>query len=174
MISLDSSEWIRLQHAYGSAADIPKLLIEARRDPKPKTNYREEPWFSLWSALCHQGDVYTASYASVPHLVQIAASNDCEIATDFFTLPTMIEIARQQGRGPTIPNELSQPYFDALGRVHELAFAHRTFSWSHEMMQSVAAAFAVSKGHYQLAECFIELDANTTKEFFRLRDEGQI
>ena len=30
----------------------------------------------LWSSLCHEGDVYTASYAAVPHIVQMANSSE--------------------------------------------------------------------------------------------------
>jgi len=151
MIALDSPEWSRLQHASGLAANIPKLLRETQKDPTPKSRFQAEPWWSLWSALCHQGDVYTASYASVPHLIETAASCDDAIATDFFTLPTAIEIARLQYRGPKIPDDLAGPYFNALERLHDVAFKQRIYPWSDEMAQSVAAALAVSKGNCQLA-----------------------
>ncbi|HEX3912895.1 MAG TPA: hypothetical protein VHW71_05265 [Steroidobacteraceae bacterium] len=67
MLPLDSPQWAELSHAYGAAGDIPQLL-------KQLTNFRratvdKEPWFSLWSALAHQGDVYSASFAAVPHVV---------------------------------------------------------------------------------------------------------
>src|SRR5262245_2777864 len=71
MIPLDSPEWRRLQHAYGPASDIPDLLRQLAANPCAKKS-GDEPWHSLWSALCHQGDVYTASYAAVPHIVDIA------------------------------------------------------------------------------------------------------
>jgi len=68
LLDLDDRRWAELTHAYGSAADIPPLLRHLREFP-PATDYRAEPYFSLWTALCHQGPVYPASYAAVPHLV---------------------------------------------------------------------------------------------------------
>jgi hypothetical protein len=72
MLDLSSSRWSELRHAYGSAADIPNLLRQVEHAP-PQENYKSEPWYSIWSALCHQGDVYTATYAAMPHIVALAA-----------------------------------------------------------------------------------------------------
>lgn len=69
MIELLSSQWSELSHAYGAASDIPKLLTQLEDYPEA-TDYRAEPYFSLWSALWHQGDVYTASFAAVPHILK--------------------------------------------------------------------------------------------------------
>jgi hypothetical protein len=49
MLDLDSPHWAELQHAYGSAADIPNLLRHLNTLPASEGN--EEPWHSLWSAL---------------------------------------------------------------------------------------------------------------------------
>ncbi|MCX4745064.1 hypothetical protein OG455_05915 [Kitasatospora sp. NBC_01287] len=60
----------RLSHAYGSAEDIPALLDQIEADPSA------ERWNDLWSALCHQGSVYSASFAAIPRLTTIAAVAD--------------------------------------------------------------------------------------------------
>jgi hypothetical protein len=57
MIDLDDPCWQKLSHAYGSAADIPELLRQLARETGRKPAYDSEPWFTLWSSLCHQGDV---------------------------------------------------------------------------------------------------------------------
>ncbi len=72
MLSLEDARWADLRHAYGSAGDIPSLLRTLSDDCSPSRSSNAEPWFSLWSSLCHQGNVYTASYAAVPHLVGLA------------------------------------------------------------------------------------------------------
>ncbi|MEV6239040.1 hypothetical protein [Lentzea sp. NPDC051838] len=59
------ADWSVLTHAYGTAEDIPGLL-----DRVAKAN-DEEAWSELWSALCHQGTSYPASYAALPHLARI-------------------------------------------------------------------------------------------------------
>ncbi|MFF3420476.1 hypothetical protein ACFYW9_38320 [Streptomyces sp. NPDC002698] len=61
-------DWSRLTHAYGPADDIPGLF--ARLDGGQED---EKVWQDLWSALCHQGTVYDASYAALPVLADIAA-----------------------------------------------------------------------------------------------------
>jgi len=67
MLSLESPRWSELTHAYGCASDIPALLRQLMA--VSDANADEEPWFTLWSALAHQGDVYSASFAAVPHVV---------------------------------------------------------------------------------------------------------
>ncbi|WNG49431.1 hypothetical protein F0U60_38905 [Archangium minus] len=66
MISLDSPEWSVLQHAYGAASDIPELLTRLRVQPD------DEVWDELWCCLCHQYTTYSATYAALPHLADIA------------------------------------------------------------------------------------------------------
>jgi hypothetical protein len=64
------TDWSQLSHAYGSAEDLPALLDQIEADPNA------ERWNDLWSALCHQGSVYSASFAALPRLTTIAAASD--------------------------------------------------------------------------------------------------
>ncbi|GAA4921596.1 hypothetical protein LX16_4910 [Stackebrandtia albiflava] len=63
-------DWSSLGHAYGSAEDVPARL--ARLESAPT----DELWDDLWSALCHQGTVYSASYAALHWLTGIAGAPD--------------------------------------------------------------------------------------------------
>jgi len=86
MLELSSPRWGELRDAYGSAAKIPELLRQL--SALPRDDGSSEPWFTLWSALAHQGDVYSASFAAVPHVVAAIAGSP-ERMTDvyFFTSP---------------------------------------------------------------------------------------
>src|ERR1700722_4715931 len=139
-----------LQHAYGPADDIPPLLHRLRLDPTPK-NPNDEPWFSLWSALCHQGDVYSGSYAAVPPIVCIGLAARGPIDIGFFMLPACIEVARLTGRGPAPSDAAVGPYLRALRQLHDCAFTHADDQWDSDMAQAVAAALAASKGQIDLA-----------------------
>src|SRR5437773_2022307 len=86
-------DWASLRHAYGTAVEIPTLLKSAESAPAPD-HYDREPWFSLWSSLCHQGDVYPASYAAVPELVRIAQSRDGSARAECPLLAGCIELER--------------------------------------------------------------------------------
>jgi hypothetical protein len=160
MLPLDDPLWKDLQHAYGAATDIPDILRTLALSTGPKEGYGDEPWFSLWSSLCHQGDVYTASYVAVPHIVQIASETKAPVDFSFFQLPAAIEVARQTGRGPDIPKAFADEYHSAIARLMENASLHRNEPWDQSMLLSVAAAQAVAKGHIDVAEALLNLDAD--------------
>jgi hypothetical protein len=117
--------WSSLSHAYGPASDVPALL-ERARSAKAPSDYRDEPWFSLWSALCHQGTVYSASYAALPELVAIAEARTVEpaVARECLFLAGCIEMERAVPEGeqpPTIPTEMRDQYVEALRRGQALS-----------------------------------------------------
>lgn len=57
-------DWASLRTAYGSAEGVPDLL---RRAEESGADFGAA-WDDLWSHLCHQGTVYSASYAASPAL----------------------------------------------------------------------------------------------------------
>ena len=174
MLSLDSDRWNTLTHAYGTAADIPRLLRSAAADPSPTSSYKSEPWFSLWSALLHQGSVADAAYAAVPHLLRIAAESRHPYAWDCLALPAAVEAARLAGQAPQLPTDLAAPYLDAwatVPRIVELASARH---WDHEFAQAATAALAAAKGHGALAEAISELGPAACSRFLKLVEAGEV
>ena len=117
---LSRTDWAALTDAYGSAENIPLLLRAAETDTRGG-HIHGSPWFSLWSALCHQGDSYTASYAAVPHLVQLAASPAFRDNYDPLYLAACIEVSRLEGRGPKLDLGNAASYRSALLQGIELA-----------------------------------------------------
>ena len=158
MLPLDDPYWSELVHAYGNASDVSELLRSLAASTEPKTDYEQEPWYSLWSSLCHQGDVYTASYAAVPHIVKIACEAASPIDASFLQLPAAVEVARRNGRGPDIPERLIEAYEAALLNLVDIVSAHRDEPWDRSMHLSAAAALAVSKGHFDIGEALLNLD----------------
>ncbi|MEU5881826.1 hypothetical protein [Spirillospora sp. NPDC047279] len=60
------TDWSQLRHAYGCADDVPGMLDRLVPDEGA------EVWVELWSAICHQGTVYSASFAALPRLTEVA------------------------------------------------------------------------------------------------------
>jgi hypothetical protein len=157
VLDLKSPTWNELRHAYGEASDIPAMLRELESFP-PNDSSEAPPYFMLWSSLCHQGDVYTASYAAVPHIIRALSQDPGRALIDYFMLPAYIEIARAKGSGPPIPENLAEAYFAALAEIPSLAARASTNPWSELQCRTIAAAIAVAKGQTALGEAIFELE----------------
>ena len=112
-------DWTTLRHAYGPAGNIPALLARAR-SASPPVDYRSEPWFTLWSSLYHQDDIYSASYAAVPELIAIAAERR-DLAPESLYLAASIELRRNEAGAPELPLSLKAAYEHSLEIAHGLA-----------------------------------------------------
>ncbi len=69
--TLDSIPWEMLEHAYGSAEDVPGLLRQLL-DPDPAT--RSETLEELYGNVFHQGTRYPATPYVVPFLIEMCSS----------------------------------------------------------------------------------------------------
>jgi hypothetical protein len=94
MLSLDSPEWSLLQHAYGSAGDVPELLERFREQPD------DEDWDELWSCLCHQYTTYSATYAALPHLADIARMRPSSEWGRFLSFAGTVTACTEEGAVP--------------------------------------------------------------------------
>jgi hypothetical protein len=191
MLPFDSPRWLKLEHAYGCAAEdtsapchwsaasgfggyqsIPSVikcleLLEACPQPQTSDVWEdvfdlEGPWKTLHESLCHQGTIYSASFAAVPHIIDIGLRSSAkhEIHPGFFLLPTEIEHSRLEeeldGGHFQIDDDIRADYLAAIQQLQDLAYAIRGHSWSSDYTLIVAAALAVSKGHLQLSKCILE------------------
>src|SRR5262245_28104457 len=114
MLDLESDRWCDLRHAYGPAADIPALLRQRPDAPVKLPDSRREPWFTLWSALCHQSDVYPASFAAVPHIIAAAQHRQPNDRAEYLCLAGTIESMRHKSASPSLPAALEPDYHEAL------------------------------------------------------------
>lgn len=161
MIRLDSSRWSELRHAYGEADDIPALLHQLEAMPQ---NGNEEPWLTLWSALAHQGDVYPASFAAVPHVVRALAASPEHAGPIYFHFPAWVEICRRK-KAVQIPSDLAGPYFEALAQLPSLVAAVAARNWDAENLVCALSAIAAAKGEADVAEAVLELTPEVAREF---------
>ncbi|MEZ5427094.1 MAG: hypothetical protein R2747_12565 [Pyrinomonadaceae bacterium] len=162
MIELSENVWRQLEHAYGEASDIPSLLKQLSEYPVYES-YKSEPYFSLWSALCHQGDVYSASYAAVPHIVRLLVQNPDRATVDYVLLPICIEIARLNGNGPEINTEVEESYFSSLKEIIQIM--PQVSVRDEGDVRVLAAAVAVVNGNASLGDAILELSNDVLEEF---------
>jgi hypothetical protein len=156
VISLQDSRWRELRHAYGDASDIPPLLRAIAEDPTT-SSHRDGPWFGLWSSLCHQGDIYPASFAAVPHVVEVLVSCPLTACFDFFLFPASVELARYRSQ-TTVPSDLEASYQESLAQIPAIAAAASQRDWTGPVGRSLVAAVAASKGLFSTAQLLLEID----------------
>jgi hypothetical protein len=164
MLSLDSPEWSKLSHAYGNASDIPELLRKLQDLPSSEND--KEPWFSIWSSLAHQGDVYSASFAAVPHVVAYLAMAPTKADFAFFQFPAWVEVCRQK-RGVPIPEKLALAYHEAMAKLPSLVAAAAERDWDESLLSCALSAIAASKGFVSVAEAVLEINSEVAESFLK-------
>ena len=117
MLELNSKRWAELNHAYGDASDLPELM--ARLHSGDESSLDE-----LFGAICHQGSVYSASFATVPHLVEIAAhAADGDFRANVLILVGSIAASRDDRSGQHVAPDIADEYGVALPQARDLALS---------------------------------------------------
>ncbi|MBU5355111.1 hypothetical protein KQI74_22765 [Paenibacillus barcinonensis] len=99
MLTWDSDVWGKLSGPYGSAENVPKLLQQLEQE------YSQEVFDELFQEfLFHQNSIYTATYAVMPFLAQLASSvTDIEVRTNLFIHCGIIEASRDEQHQDPFP-----------------------------------------------------------------------
>lgn len=110
------TDWAELRDAYGSAEQVPALLAaaeEAGTDSGPA-------WDAAWGHLCHQGTVYSASYAAIPLLADMCSRQPVRGFMPGLQLAGSILASAD---GPTYPAEVRETYASEISVLHVVAEA---------------------------------------------------
>ena len=164
MLELDADRWNSLRHAYGFASDIPAFLRQLENAP-PRDDFQAEPYFTLWSSLYHQDEIYEASYAAVPHLLEAMRKDPENTNWSVAHLAARIELTRQKGRGPDVPDDLAGAYEEAIRQLPTLCFSMLSAQNERYLISIAAVALALSKGEAKLAEAYDELGIDNADDF---------
>ena len=157
MTASQSVDWQQLHHAYGAAGDIPELLQRVETFP-PETDWQAEPWFSLWSALYHQGDIYPASIAAVPQIVSTLSKAPNKATLSFFLLPTSIAIA-DNDKPVDVPKEVREMFSNALVALGGIAASLLPTVTDTHIAKAAQASVLASQGNFHKAGELLEADA---------------
>src|SRR5690349_1334877 len=115
----------------------------------------ERSWAELWDGLHHQGDVDTAAYAAVPHLVRIHRRRDVP-DWNTYALLGIIELVRHAQRNPAIPDWLEPAYHEAWREIIGLTLRDLARSEDPLLVQAALGVIALARGLNRTAEVLIE------------------
>jgi hypothetical protein len=105
----------------------------------------EATWHELLDELHHQGDVGEASYAAVPHLVRIYRKHDTP-DWNTYAIVAIIELARDKGNNPAVPEWLEDDYFSAIQELATIGAADVLTAKDPEAFRAILSIIAIAKG----------------------------
>lgn len=165
MLLLDDPRWTELDHRGWSGgersrqdAGAPYVADELRAltlTPSDLARFR-----SLWPYLCSEGTAWSAAYAAVPHLVNIAASLSPSARFEYIYVVGLVRICEAFASGPSFELKpyLADSYHAALERA--LSLIAESLVSPHDLAETryLLAATAALKGHRQLGDILNALD----------------
>ncbi|MED4727246.1 hypothetical protein P9597_03645 [Aneurinibacillus migulanus] len=166
MLEWNSDVWGKLTGPYSSADNVPVLLQQLMQQ------YSQEVFDELFQEyLFHQNTIYTATYAAMPFLAQIACStSDAEVRKELFVNCGIIEASRNERDGELFPEswaelvedvgssvctELYREYLEAIGKLKALTKEVFSYTAHHSIDEMekrfILVADAAYRGSYILA-----------------------
>jgi hypothetical protein len=140
MPDLADDRWPQLRGGYRTPFD-PRRLIAMLQSNTDSS----KAWDELWNELHHQGDVGEASYAAVPHLVQLYLETQT-IDWNTYALVATIELARGKGGNPEVPDWFSAEYFRAIQDLARKGLKEIEDAESDEEVRTILSMIALWKG----------------------------
>ncbi|WP_442604127.1 hypothetical protein [Paenibacillus sp. KN14-4R] len=163
MLKWNSDVWGKLTGPYSSADNVPVLLQQLMQE------YSQEVFDELFQEyLFHQDTIYTATYAAMPFLAQLACStSDAEVRKELFINCGIIEASRDvpdeatfpaswaelaEDVGSSVCTELHREYVEAIGKLRALTKEVFAYTAQHSIdeidKRYILVADAAYRGSY--------------------------
>lgn len=111
------TDWASLRDAYGSAEQVAALLAAAEQAGTGDGS----AWDDLWGRLCHQGTVYSASYAALPALATMCLRHT---AGGYSPALHLIAAVIASTDGPEDPASIRRRYAREIADLRPVAAAN--------------------------------------------------
>jgi len=168
MLKLDDPRWAELVGGKGVSYDPRPAFERLKLDTDP-----DKVWQELWENLQHDGAVGEASYAAVPHLVEIVVARP-ERPWSFFLLAGTIELERESEDNPELPEWLEESYASAWETLFELARDELAGAADPLTLRCLLATIAIAKGDSLRGRLLMDHDDEELEEMlgeYNLGDE---
>jgi hypothetical protein len=140
MLDWDDIHWMKVDGGYRMRFDPRPLLIKLESGGNSAA-----VWDSLWNELHHQGDVGEASFAAVPHLVRIYRKSG-GIEWNTYAIVAIIELARNAGGNPDVPEWLKDDYFGAIRQLAENGAEQVLHAKDPDTIRAILGVLAIERG----------------------------
>jgi hypothetical protein len=151
MLALEDSRWAELRNGYRVTYDARPLVRRFATG-----NDLDNCWDEIWDKLHHQGDVDTASYAALPHLIRMSGAQKRD--WNIYSYATTISLEAGREQNPAIPNFMEPGFGETMGELFELAIADLRLGVSPIMVRCILGFMAVHKRTPKLARAIADID----------------
>jgi hypothetical protein len=114
---LHDIDWASMEHAYGSAEEVPALLWALH---SPDAEERRKALDRFYGAVHHQGDVYPVTAASLPFLFELAADGAAPDRAAVVAL--LVSIGRESIEQGFEDDGTEIEYYPPMGCTQAVAF----------------------------------------------------
>ncbi len=144
-MNIDEIEWKKYNTAYGSAdKNIPKLLHSLKM--KPDDEVFKKTWFDLWSALIHQGTMYSATFLVMPILTDMCKEESPLRRIEYLHFITYGEGYRILDN-IELPKEYESEILDSYKQLPNLIKPLLDMKFDETGAQAIGAAISLVNGH---------------------------
>lgn len=151
MLPLDDPRWNAYVGGYQLPYDASDAIRRLLDGPDTQAALEE-----LENELCHQGDLGSASYASLPWIVEYVRRRP-ELDARAVGLVLTIEFGRPFNRDQ-LPQEVRGSYEDAMRQLPEIVLSKRGGQWDDRQVQVAASVLALGQNNFWFARTYYELD----------------
>lgn len=140
MLSFDDPRWSEFDGGYRVRFDPRPILLKLAGGSNTG-----EVWHELWEELHHQGDVGLASFAAIPHIVQIYKKLGV-VDWNAYAMVSIIELARGRGNNPEVPEWLAKDYFAAIRELAAFGLGQIEKTQDAETVCAILSVIALARG----------------------------
>lgn len=157
MLPLEAPVWSTLHDVYGPADGLParlRLLVE--NPTQADETFRR---LDLWSSLCHQDTVATATYAALPYVVESARRISPERRVELLVFIGYAAACAHLSKAVPCPESLRSDYLQAIKEAAPLMAESLLCDWDKDTMRELLGAFAALQGYPELCFVLCNMDA---------------
>lgn len=152
MLKLDNPRWNELDNAYDTFYSTQDFLSQLWTDD-PGISTRE--WYDFLGSLCGTEQVFPASFAAIPHVIEVAKLRKPQERPMFMLAVCFVEGNRLRNKTP-IPQDLEEAYWQAIEATLPLLLECLTLDWESENLRILMATLATIRGKLKIAAVLLD------------------
>lgn len=152
MLGLDNPRWNELDNGYDTFYSTQDFL---RRLWAESPNMSPGEWANFLGSLCGAEQVFPASFAAIPHVIEVAKLRKPQERPLFMLAVCLVEGNRLRNKTP-IPQDLEEAYRQAIEATLPLLLECLALDWESENLRILMATLAAIRGKLKIVAVLVD------------------